>query len=339
MRTETIATKGDREWQGIPGIERAPNGRLWCTFYTGGPKEPHPENAILLTTSDDDGRSWTVPETIIAPPGATRAYDPALWHDPDGRLWLFYNQASRDTRDFSLRAVTTETSGDPTPRWSEPRRIDVDAPFAFRLNKPTVLSTDAWLLPVTWARAAPDGWFANGKELQGVAISTDAGATWALHGAVEAPRWALENMTVERRDGAVRMLIRTGAGVLWQSLSDDGGRTWSAARATDIVDPGSRFFIRRLASGRLLLINTPDPEHRTTLVARLSDPDDDAAFGPGLVLDPRDKVSYPDAVQAPDGRIYAVHDRGRHDAGEILLTVFSEDDVLRAEAAATKTGQ
>jgi hypothetical protein len=26
--------------QGIPGIERAPNGRLWALCYAGGPAEP-----------------------------------------------------------------------------------------------------------------------------------------------------------------------------------------------------------------------------------------------------------------------------------------------------------
>jgi len=30
------AADGARTWQGIPGIERAPNGRLWAIWYTGG---------------------------------------------------------------------------------------------------------------------------------------------------------------------------------------------------------------------------------------------------------------------------------------------------------------
>ena len=334
MRTEIIAAKGNRPWQGIPGIERAGNGRLWCTFYAGGPTEPHPQNHILLTTSEADGHSWTLPEPIIARPGATRAYDPALWHDPDKRLWLLYNQANPESRDFSLWAITTEQPREAAPGWSAPRRIDLGVPFVFRLNKPAVLSTGEWLLPVTWAREAPPGWFAVGAELQGVAISTDGGGTWTLHGGVEAPPWALENMVVERRDGSLWMLIRTGSGVLWESLSDDGGRTWSPGRPTDIVNPGSRFFIGRLSSGRLLLINTPDPKRRSTLVARLSDPTDDTIFGDGLVLDPRDKVSYPDAVQSPDGRIYAVHDHDRYGTGDVVLNVFSEEEALANNAGA-----
>jgi hypothetical protein len=115
--------------------------------------------------------------------------------------------------------------------------------------------------------------------------------------------------------------------VLWQSTSEDGGRTWSPAEPTEIVNPGVRFFIRRLASGRLLLINTPQPTQRRGLMAYLSDPQDDTRFGPGLELDPRDKVSYPDAVQAPDGALYAVHDCDRGGLGEIILDVFGESDI------------
>ena len=331
MRTEIIATKGSTQWQGIPAIERAPDGRLWCAFFSGGAREPHADNRILLTTSADDGASWSGPEVIVAPPGATRAYDPALWHDPNGRLWLIYNQANLEKQEFSLWVMTAEDSGAAQPHWSPARRIELGLPFAFCLNKPTVLSTGAWVLPVTWSTSAPDGWFAGANQLQGVAISTDSGANWSFHGAVGAPGWVLEHMIVERGDGRLWMLIRTGDGVLGQSFSVNRGRSWGAASATAIVNPGSRFFIRRLASGRLLLINTPDPELRQRLVAYLSDPDGgDEVFGGGLELDERDKVSYPDAVQAPNGTIYAVHDRERYGPGEIILDVFTEDEILSA---------
>ena len=334
MRTHTVATKGDRLWQGIPAIERAANGRLWCSFFSGGPKEPDPQNHLLLTTSADDGATWSSPAIIVDPPGSTRAYDPALWHDPSGRLWLFYNHADLNTKDFSVWAITTDDSTAAAPRWSKPRRIALGVPFAFRLNKPTVLSSGQWLLPITWAREAPERWFAEGEQLQGVAISADRGSTWTLCGGVDAPRWALENMIVELVDRRLWMLIRTGSGVVWQSFSVDRGRTWSASSPTDIVNPGTRFFVQRLASGRLLLINTPDPKRRTGLLACLSAPHDETRFGAGLQLDPRDKVSYPDAVQSPKGPIYAVHDHDRQGTGEIVLNVFSEDETLADPAAA-----
>ena len=46
-------------------------------------------------------------------------------------------------------------------------------------------------------------------------------------------------------------------------------------------------------------------------------------------LDDRPAVSYPDACQGPDGRVYAVHDRDRGGVGEVLLSIFEEDDIPR----------
>ncbi|MHB1356916.1 MAG: sialidase family protein [Anaerolineae bacterium] len=332
MQHHLISTKGSRLWQGIPAIERAANGRLWCAFFSGGPREPDPANHLLLTTSVDDGATWSDPAAVVDPSGSTRAYDPALWHDPSGRLWLFYNLANLETREFGVWALTTEDSSGANPAWSKPHQINLGVPFAFRLNKPTVIANGEWLLPVTWSRSAPEGWFPGDDQLQGVAISADRGASWSFHGAVKAPPWALENMIVDRRDGRLWMLIRTGSGVLWQSYSADGGRTWEDPTLTAIVNPGVRFFIRRLASGRLLLINTPDPHKRQSLRAYLSSDEDDAPVGTGLELDSRDRVSYPDAVQSADGMIYAVHDCDRQGAGEILLDVFTEEEVLSWEA-------
>ena len=328
MRQTVIATKQDRQWQGIPAIERAANGRLWAAFFSGGPKEPDPTNFVLLSTSEDDGVTWSEPMNTVDLPGDTRVYDPSLWHDPNGRLWLFYNHACLDPKDFSIWAMTTDNSDSATPTWSAPRKIEVGVPFAFRLNKPTVLTNGDWLLPVTWADAAPDDWFAMTGQLQGVAISSDQGGTWSFHGAVDAPRWALENMFLERADGRVWMLIRTGAGVLWESFSADGGRTWTEAQPTTIVNPGVRFFIGRLASGRILLINTPDPKRRQTMLAYVADDEEGIASATsGLLLDGRNSVSYPDAVQGPDGTIYAVHDYDRAGHGEIVLSVFEEADI------------
>ena len=46
-----------RVFQGMPAIERAPGGRLWSTWCSGGQGES-PLNYILLATSADDGEHW-----------------------------------------------------------------------------------------------------------------------------------------------------------------------------------------------------------------------------------------------------------------------------------------
>src|SRR5262249_12087300 len=58
----------ERKFQGIPGVERAANGRLWVTWYTGDTREG-PQNYVLLATSSDDGKTWSAPSLVIDPPG------------------------------------------------------------------------------------------------------------------------------------------------------------------------------------------------------------------------------------------------------------------------------
>ena len=80
-------------WRGIPGVQITPAGRLFAGWFSGGKGEPDPANAIFLQTSNDGGETFSTPVCMADPPGATRAFDPCLWLDPRGVLWLFWNQS------------------------------------------------------------------------------------------------------------------------------------------------------------------------------------------------------------------------------------------------------
>ena len=207
------------------------------------------------------------------------------------------------------------------------------------LNKPTVLSTGEWLLPVYLLQTPGRGAFSTCvfPELDpyrgaNVFVSTDQGATWQRRGhrAFPNPCWH-EHMFVERKDGTLWMLARTTKGIM-QSFSDDRGATWSEPNVPEgIVHPVARFHVRRLLSGRILMVKhgeTMDShEGRSKLTAWLSD-DDGATWKGGLMLDERKGISYPDGTQAPDGTIYISYDRERSRLGEILMARITEDDIL-----------
>ncbi len=321
-----------RLWQGIPGIERAPNGRLWATWYSGGVGEG-PDNYVTLYTSGDDGQSWIGPKLAIDPPGQVRAFDPCLWHDPLGRLWLFWAQSDGpyDGR-VGVWCVVSENANDENATWSAPRRIA----NGIMMNKPTVLSTGEWLAPTAvWQCHEPRLPELSQERYSSVTCSVDQGRTWRRVGGADVPsRQFDEHAIVERQDGTLWVLVRTTYGI-GQSTSTDRGVTWSPGTPTDLGGPGSRFCIRRLRSGRLLLVNHHDYSGRNNLKAMLSDDDGKHWYG-YLLLDDRDNVSYPDAVESDDGRIYVIYDRERHDAREILMAVFTEEDVA---AGSPVTGQ
>ena len=326
-----------RIWQGIPGIERTAKGRVFVSWFTGGPKEPDPENTVVLSHSDDDGRTFSAPQAMALPlSDGTRCYDPCLWIDPKGRLWYLFNRSVKDSTRHGVYARICDDLDASPPVWGAEFRVGFESPFSFRMNKPTVLSTGEWIMPVTHALEPVAAWAGfDPKQVQGVGISTDEGRTWTLHGAVRTPGAGLENMIVELRDGRLWMLIRT-AKVLWESHSADKGRTWTDGKPTTIATPHSRFFIRRLPSGNLLLVNHYKFTGRSHLTAQLST-DDGATWNDGLILDERGGpnfpngvpggVSYPDGVQDKDGLIWITYDRNRNGTGEILVARFREEDV------------
>ncbi|MFC3772244.1 sialidase family protein [Paenibacillus sp. GCM10012303] len=322
-----------RLFQGIPGIECSRSGRLWAAFYSGGETEG-PDNYVTLVTSEDGGKNWSDLKYVIDPPGQVRAFDPCLWHDPTGRLWLFWSQSYThyDGR-AGVFASICDNSDSANPVWLESRRIA----DGIMMNKPTVLANGEWLLPIAvWEfkqspiNDLPEERYSN------VYHSADQGKTFQKIGFADVPnREYDEHMIVERKDNSLWMLVRTTYGI-GASSSYDGGITWTKGIQSPLGGPGSRFFIRRLQSGKLLLVNHYMYRRRSHLTAMLSEDDGLSWYG-HLLLDERVQVSYPDGVQAEDGRIYIIYDFERKDSKEILLASVTEEDIINGKIVSDKS--
>lgn len=325
-----------RIWQGIPSIEVTKKGRIFVTFYSGGTKEEYGNFAFVVKC--DDGKNFSEP-IVSAYKDGYRCFDPCLWIDPLGRLWFTWAIAPED-------AVWGSVCDDPDADelvWGEPFFIGNDV----MMNKPLVLSSGEWLFPIAvWNHdvrtMAPEFDSKTPDKGSFVYRSIDEGKSFEKLGAADVPnRHFDEHILVERKDGRLWMLVRTRYGI-GQSFSCDGGRTWTPGTDSGIGGPSSRFFIRRLRSGRLLLINHFDYTKRNNLMAKLSD-DDGKTWSKGIMIDERAGVSYPDAVEADDGYIYITYDYSRgafknslEEAlschREILMARITEEDILNGEA-------
>jgi hypothetical protein len=319
------------------GIERTPKGRLWACWVAGGDS---PKAFFVLATSDDAGETWSKPRLVVDSHSLTLPTDRSilvgnLWTDPLGRLWLFFDQSMHmfDGR-AGVWAAVCENPDAAEPQWSAPRRLW----HGVMLNKPTVLASGEWLLPISLDQREGFGPFKGlFKELDplrgaNVIVSTDQGKTFERRGAARFPNpdWH-EHMLIERKDKSLWMLARTSKGIM-QTTSTDGGKTWAEpTEPPGIRQPNARFHIRRLSSGKLLLVKHGDRvdahDGRVQLSAWLSD-DDGKSWQGGLILDDRKGISYPDGFQAPDGQLFISYDRNRSTDGEILLARFTEADIL-----------
>lgn len=319
---------GNQLFQGIPSMAGTDiNGRLWATWYGGGTDE-NEHNWCVLYTSADDGATWQGPKLVIEPEHPfARSYDPNLWTDPDGRLWFIWNQSyfHFDGR-CGVWAMHTDNPDAEEPVWSEPKRLA----DGIAMCDPVVLENGDWLLPTAiWGWGICDEF--DKQRHSNVCISRDKGESWEYLGSVnayESTDSCDENMIIQQRDGSLRMLIRTGAGIE-ESFSEDGIQ-WPDSKNAGLTRVVSRFYITRLQSGRQLLVYN-DPADggvlRSHMTAAVSD-DDGKTWPYKLVLDERDVVSYPDAWQDKDGNIYIIYDRNRYSDMEILMAKVTEADIL-----------
>lgn len=322
-----------RIWQGIPSVEVTPKGRIFVTFYSGGTKEEI-GNFAMVVISDDGGESYSEP-IAAAYLEDHRCYDPCLWIDPLGRLWFTWSICPND----GLYAAICDDPDAGTLQWSQPFFVGND----IMMNKPIVLSSGEWLFPLAvWdegIRSLPPEFDSKTPEKGSFVYKTsDNGKTFRKLGGADVKRRHFdEHMVVELRSGRLMMLVRTFYGI-GMSFSDDRGKTWSKSRNSLLGGPSSRFHIRRLASGRLLLINHVEFTGRNNLTALLSE-DDGKTWPHRLLLDGRRKVSYPDAAQCSDGSILITYDRDRGAfqqdlcsalscQREILMAKITEEDIL-----------
>ena len=180
-------------------------------------------------------------------------------------------------------------------------------------------------------------------------ISKDQGATWAWQSVIKIPEHlnpdqVAESMIVEKKDKSLWFMGRTMGNIV-ESFSTDRGITWSSPiEQKHITHPRARFHLRRLSSGRILLIkhgetiNNYDPQYngRNQLSAWLSE-DEGISWKGGLMLDERFHVSYPDATQSLDGTIYTVNDWDRGKLGQIVLSGITEEDILAGKLVSSSS--
>ena len=322
-------------------------GNIYVCWIGGG---DDPQAYTLLARSTDGGKSFSEPMLVIDPhddslPVPRCSIVCTLFCDEMGRLWLFFNQTLQHFDGKSSNwYIRCDNPDDETPVWSEPKYFS----YGCTLNKPLVRKDGSWLLPVSlWKRYHITAPFKeeykelDEERLAHVFESRDQGATWTQLGGVHFPDSRFdEHMMIEREDGSIWMLGRIKDGLM-ESFSYDGGRTWTEAQRASVQSVSARFHLRKLPSGRILLIkHGPKAEEaaarREELTAFLSE-DDGKTFPYALLLDERFEVSYPDADIGLDGEIYISYDRNRAIDGEIIMACIREEDILAGKLVNEKS--
>jgi len=283
---------------------------------TGGDHEPRKENYIAMCRSKDRGVTWSKPETVLRYDDQACLLSEVIVHGQEIQIMAVTHLGFfEDWRNFVL------TSRDNGYTWDEPTPF-TPMPRRTFLRNLYISSWNEWFLPfqtydiVFDALASPlrDG--SHKQARNGVLISGDEGKTWAKSNSIGPTSGWAENNVVELSDGRLVMFIRAdGVGCLMRSYSADRGRIWSPLERTDIPNPGSKFRLHRLSTGRIVLIHNPNPKAgaRNPLALWASDDDMKTWAYKRVLTDFPGKLQYPDGfVDEEEGYVHFAFDYNRH---------------------------
>lgn len=239
-------------------IYQAPDGSIMCAWYSGS-AEANPDVAVYASRYLEG--AWSKPEVIADTPGKPEG-NPVLFADDQGRTWLFF--VTIHGFGWNWAKIKYRVSEDSGRSWGPVVMLRERRGWMTR-NHPLVLSDGGILLPL----------YSENKWCSEFMLSTDGGGSWEHVSEVCSRPGNIQAAVVELDDGSLYATMRTGAakpkGMLWETRSTDGGRTWTPARLTSLPNPNAGTDMIRLQSGKLLLAFNNSATGRSPLSLAVSD--------------------------------------------------------------------
>ena len=331
-KVETIYKKANM-YNGWPTVLRRKSGELIVVF--SGDRAGHicPYGKVMAVRSFDDGKTWSEPETFINSPMDDR--DAGIIELENGNLVLFW---------FNSWAYQSERILKKYPQYKKSMtETTQDERKAYVGSYSAVSASDGrkWSFPVRTCGTAPHGGIQlkNGDLLvvgKGglgddklsksaaikVGLSTDGAKSWKTIAEIEIPKddkisdyW--EPHVVEAANGDLIAQLRCHKDYfIRQSVSKDGGKTWTVAEKINVV--GYPSHLKRLKDNRILMtyarrqVNPKrakyEPEHLVMgQYARLSSDngktwDEEIMLCRSLTGD----MGYPSTAELSDGKFITV---------------------------------
>lgn len=287
-----------------PTIVAFDDGELLAAWYSyDGPHEL--QGAAIYAARRPAGRDeWGAPfvlrDTVVGDG------NPVLYAEGEA-VWLFCAAAPLG---WSSAHVDALRSADRGRTWSAARTLD--GPPGTNVRFPPVRLGDGTLVLPAYDDLLQRSLF----------FASADGERWALRSIIAEPpqQQAIQPSIASGADGALLAVMRNrGKGELWASSSDDGGRSWSRARASGFPSPDSPAALARLASGRLLIVFNDDATERRRLSAALSADDGASWSRPRVLVDDAGEIAYPGVAGEASGAIHVVYSHDRRWIGDVEM--------------------
>lgn len=276
-------------------IAETPHGLVAAWF--GGTREKDPDVGIWVSRQVDS--RWSVPVEVVngvqSPTLRYPCWNPVLFTAAEGKLLLFYKVGPSPSTWWGMLT----TSGDDGETWGPAVRLPGSFVGPIK-NKPVLLS-DGRLL--CGASTEDQGWRVH------LEWTSDQGKTWAGTAPLNDGKTiqAIQPTILLHGDQRLQILCRgRGTGRIVEASSQDGGRTWSDLKLTDLPNPNSGIDAVTLRDGRHVLIYNHTQRGRSPLNLAVSV--DGRQWQAGVVLeDTPGEYSYPAVIQSADGLVHVAY--------------------------------
>ncbi|OYX16067.1 MAG: neuraminidase (sialidase) [Algoriphagus sp. 32-45-6] len=230
-------------------VESLGNGNYLVAWF-GGSHEKHDDVGIWLAKGD--GKTWTEPR-VVAKVRNDPHWNPVLHRDENGKMILFF-KVGKEIDHWETWVQYSEDEGE---TWTQPTELvpgDKGGRGPVR-NHLTILSDGTWLAPAS--HELNKVWNAF------VDLSKDQGKTWertpyfeidrnliAEEGIIQPTAW-------ESEPGKIHLLLRSSAGKIARTDSNDGGKTWTPVYLTDLPNNNSAIEVAHLGGEKIALLYNP----------------------------------------------------------------------------------
>jgi predicted neuraminidase len=265
--------------------------------WFGGKQESDASVGIWLARFEEG--KWSVPvEVANGVQHAAKRYpcwNPVLFQPLNGPLLLFYKVGPSPSAWWGM--LTRSEDGGRS--WSEPCRLPEDVLGPVK-NKPVQLAGGELLCASSTEQG---GWRVHFER------TPDLGRTWEMTGPANDGReiGAIQPSVLRHKDGQLQALGRTKNGKIFETWSQDNGKSWGRMTLTDLPNPNSGIDAVTLRDGRHLVVYNHTRKGRSPLNLAVSA--DGKVWQPGLVLEdePGQEFSYPAIIQTADGLVHVTY--------------------------------
>jgi len=270
--------------------------------WFGGTRERAPDVGIWMARRVNG--AWTAPVEVATgvQPDGTRlpCWNPVLFDAGDGGVTLFYKVGPSPSEWWGM-AMTSRDGG---KSWTDQRRLPngVLGPIKnkpVRLADGTVVSGSS-----TESTGSPSVWRVHFER------SEDKGRTWSIVKPAAATTGsepdAIQPAILVHRDGRLQAVGRSRSQRIFETWSNDRGKTWTPLAFLSLPNPNSGLDAVTLRDGRHVIVYNHTTQGRTPLNLTVSR--DGATWSAPVVLESEPgEYSYPAVIQTSDGMVHVTY--------------------------------